>query len=158
MKTDTTMDDITREEIEEALVNHSATAKALGRKRVVGNSEWTSPWDKIHQRINELLDDLDARRLVASAEPGPEVKRSTIFVVSTKDWFDIWLSGQTRHERSPLIRHVAGSLQSTHGLVITPEDMVIFGDTERWASSIRLMVMERIQLAMLAGGHFGEVG
>lgn len=52
------MDELTtREDLEEALLHHSKAAQAA--PAAVGNSTWVSPWDRLHGRINELLDQLE---------------------------------------------------------------------------------------------------
>lgn len=58
-----TEDGATREEIEEALGHFSNAAK--GVPQAVGNSTWKSPWDRLHESINTLLDQLDEYRLEA---------------------------------------------------------------------------------------------
>jgi hypothetical protein len=51
------IEDESREEIEEALSHMSHTASRCFR--VVGNEKWVTPWDKAHNRINDLLDARD---------------------------------------------------------------------------------------------------
>lgn len=77
-------------------------------------------------------------------------ERSTIWVVSTREWYETWLSGQTRHERSPGIRHI-DTIDDTYGIVILPSDRVIYGDTERMDTFARRDILERIVLAKLVG-------
>jgi hypothetical protein len=50
-----TEDVATREDIEEAITHHAEAASSMKNKSI-GNSQWTSPYDGIHARINELLD------------------------------------------------------------------------------------------------------
>lgn len=52
----TKLEEATREQVEDALGHFVQAAQGLGRKRTVGNLEWTSPWDIIHGSIDELLD------------------------------------------------------------------------------------------------------
>lgn len=74
----------------------------------------------------------------------------TIWVVSNRDWYETWLSGQTRHEFSPGIRHI-DTIDDTYGIVILPGDRVIYGDVHTWPWSTRRVIAERIAIAKLAG-------
>lgn len=50
-------EDTSAEEVIEALGHLNTEAQKCNQ--VVGNLVWESPWDKAHERINKLLDDLD---------------------------------------------------------------------------------------------------
>lgn len=58
-----TEDGATREEIEEALGHFSKAAQA--QPQAVGNSTWKSPWDRLHESMNQLLDQLDEYKVEA---------------------------------------------------------------------------------------------
>lgn len=52
----TTERTVNREEILAALHHANATAKKL--PQIVGNSTWTTPWDRAHRYLNQLLYEL----------------------------------------------------------------------------------------------------
>lgn len=81
-----------------------------------------------------------------------EDDRPTIFVVSTRRWYDVWVSGQTRHEHSPHFRHIPGSPGGVRGLRVRPGDRFIYGDTKNWSPSVREAVMREIAIAQMKGG------
>jgi hypothetical protein len=56
----TITEDTTPEDVIEALGHLNGEAKKC--RQVVGNSEWQSPWDIAHERINDALDKLELIR------------------------------------------------------------------------------------------------
>lgn len=84
-------------------------------------------------------------------------ERSTIWVVSTREWYEVWASGQTRYEGSPWFRHIDG-LEDVEGIVIRPSDSVIYGDVSSWSWPARRVIAERIALAKLAGDALSREG
>lgn len=53
-------DETTIEDVTEALGYLNADAKEC--QQVVGNDTWESPWDKVHGRINDMLDKWESLR------------------------------------------------------------------------------------------------
>lgn len=51
-------EETTREDVIEALGHLNAEAKKCNQ--LLGNDTWQSPWDRAHERIDAMLDQLEA--------------------------------------------------------------------------------------------------
>lgn len=53
--TNVTEEPATKEDLAEAIMHHGKAAQEM-KNKAIGNSNWLSPYDALHARINELLD------------------------------------------------------------------------------------------------------